>query len=607
MPRGSHAKGGLRSHRRRIGKHLILAPWIIITVVGALVLAGLSTGYVYLVTRGCDGEKVTATVVADPSIASILEKQAQSWNTTEPSVNGQCAAVSVVQKDSASAAAALAPSWDPRVDGPRPDVWVPESSLWMQLAASRQDAARMLPDKQPRLARSPAVIAMPEPMGKAIGAPRTRLTWHDLATSYAGSLWSQHGHPDWGGFRFVPTDPTVSTAGLHALAAMADSDDNGDITQTERESLNRLWQAKADYKSDTDSILQKLSEADATSSQAAMKVVSAFPALEQDVVAYNESNPRMRLTAAYPSDGSADADFPYLVLGWPTGTPHIDPTAQHHRDDVARKFLGQLRDSTARKAFLDAGYRDPNRKPGANLTADNGVARTVPTMPRAVMTPDSISQAVSNWTAISRTTNILLVMDTSTDMADQVPGTDKTKLQIAGEAAAEAIRLFGTKAKVGLWAYSSDLADGKDYKQVVPVGNINDPLDGGTRGTAIRDDLSALQTSGQPGLFNTATAAYAWMRQHYVSDASNQIVIITGSGQDAGNGKGLSDATSELSKGDKNHPLPVVTVGYGKPVDLPALQTLSQASGGRAYATDSPTEISKLLLTALFSGTPAPH
>ncbi len=607
MPRGSHAKGGLRSHRRRIGKHLILAPWIIITVVGALVLAGLTTGYVYLVTRGCDGEKVTATVVADPSIAGVLEKQAQNWNSSEPSVNGQCAAVTVIQKDSASAAAALAPSWDPRVDGPRPDVWVPESSLWTQLAASRQDAARMLPDKQPSLARSPAVLAMPEPMGKAIGAPHTKLTWHDLATAYAGSLWAQHGHPDWGEFKVDMTDPTVSTAGLHALAAMADANGNGDITKTERESLNRLWQVRADYKTDTDSILQKLSEADVTSSQAAMKVVSAFPALEQDVVAYNDTNPRMRLTAAYPSDGSADADFPYLVLGWPSGTPHIDPTAQHHRDDVARTFLDKLRGKAGRDAFLNAGYRDPNRKPGASLTADNGVARTVPTMPRAVMTPDSISQAVSNWTAISRATNTLLVVDTSTDMGDEVPGTGKTKLQIAGDAAAEAINLFGSLARIGLWAYSSDLAPDEAYKQLVPVGNINDPLDGGTRGTAIRDDLSSLQTSGQPGLFNTATAAYHWMRQHYVPDASNQIVIITGSGQDSGNGKGLSDVTTELSKGDKNHPLPVITVGYGKPVDLPALQTLSQASGGRAYATDSPTEVSKLLLTALFSSAPAPH
>ncbi|MGA8113173.1 MAG: substrate-binding and VWA domain-containing protein [Actinocatenispora sp.] len=611
MPRGSHAKGGLRSHRRRIGKHLVIAPWIIITMVSVLVLAGLSTGYVYLVTRGCDGAPVTATVVADPGVYSILQRQAQSWETTDPAVDGHCAKVNVQAKDSASTASVLAPTWDPRTDGPRPDVWVPESTQWMQLAAYRQDAARMLPDKQPSLARSPAVIAMPAPMAKAIGAPKTKLTWHDLATGdkYAGSRWALHGHPEWGAFKFAMSNPTVSTAGLHALTAIADANDNGDITNDERTLLNRLWQIKSDYRPDTDGILQGLTLKDATSSKAALDDVSAFPALEQDVAAYNEASPRVPLAAVYPKDGSTDANFPYLVLKWTSTANHrVDSTAQHQRDDVARAFLKTLRSSAGRKAFLSEGFRDANRRPGTGLTAANGVARTVPTLPRAVMTPDSVSQTVSNWSAISQPSNVLVVMDVSDDMGTEVQGTGKTKLQIAGQAAANAISLFGPQATIGLWAYSSQLDGDKDYQKIVDVGNINDTINGGTRGTAIRDKLPSLYTGGQPGLFNATKAAYQWMRDHYRAGASNQVVVITGTGEDSGDGDGLAGLTSDLSRSqDKDHPLPVVTVGYGSSIDMTALQTIAQSSNGRTYATSSPTEISKVLLTALFSGPPPPQ
>lgn len=607
MPRGNHAKGGLRSHRRRIGKHLIIAPWIIVTVVAVVVFAGLSVTWAYLVTRGCSGATVTATVVVDQSVQSVVDKQAGAYNQAEHTVDQRCAKVDVQQKDSASVAAALAPSWNTRTDGPRPDAWVPESTLWMRMAASRHDAAAMLPDRQPSLARSPAVIAMPAPMAKALTAQDPNVTWHDIATEYAGKVWAKYGHADWGGFKVAVTDPTVSTAGLHALTAMADANNDGDITPGEQSTLNQIWSLKSDYQTDTDTILQKLSSADAKSATAALQTVSAFPALEQDVISYDEDGPRTPLTAVYPKDGSADADFPYLVINWShRTTPAINPDTQRVRSDIAQSFLTQLRGADARTAFLDAGYRDPNRKPGSQMTAANGVQRTVPTVPRSVVTPDSISTAVSTWTAISRQSNVLIVMDVSSSMGQAVPGTGKTKLQLAAQATGDTLFRFGPGARLGLWDFASNVnGNGDNYEQIVPIGKKDDTYQGDTRFVAIRNQLNELSPTGQPTLFDTAIAAYKQMRKDYQPGASNQIVIITGDGGDSASKAGLADVTSQLEKlADKDHPLPIVTVGYGTQVDLNSLQTVSQASGGRTYTASSPTEISRVLLTALFSGAP---
>ncbi|GAA3514513.1 substrate-binding domain-containing protein [Actinocatenispora rupis] len=604
MPRGNHAIGGLRSHRRRFGSRLIVAPWIIITVAAVLVLAGLTVTYVHLVTRGCSGTTVTATVLADQSVQSIVDKQAAAYNADQQSVDGHCARIDVQQKDSASVAAALAPSWNPRTDGPRPDAWVPESSLWVRMAASRQDAAAMLPERQPSLARSPAVIAMPAPMAKALGPVAS---WHDLATRYAGKRWVMFGHADWDAFKVAVTDPTVSTAGLHAMTAMADANNDGDITDSERRTLNQLWQYKAEVESGPDRILQRLSVADADGPAAVLRTVSAFPALERDVVSYNEEGPRVGLTAVYPKDGSSDADFPYLVVNW-SGAP-VDGAAQRVRSDVARAFLARLRGTAARAAFQDAGYRDANRKPGPAVTAANGVARTVPTMPRAVMTPASISQTASVWAAISRESNVLVVMDVSAAMGKQVPGTGRTGLQLAASATGAAVNLMTPQpdTRVGLWDYAENVnGNGDNQEELVPLGKINDTYQGSTRAVAVNDALDHLSAVGKPTLFDAALAAYRTVRAHYRPSAINQVVIITGDGGDSASKTRGAELTAQLADlADRKHPVPIVTVGYGAHVDLDSLQAISQATGGRTYQATSPTQISSVLLTALFSRAPA--
>ena len=164
---------GVRSHRRGgPKKRLIVAPWIVFSTLGVLVLAGIGVGYTYLVRSSCSGE-VKATIVSSPSMQPVLDSLVRNWQNTAPAVTGRCAALEIEGKDSAVMAQALgtATSGTPS-RGRRPTSGCPTPSAWVRRASTAAIAERMVPDLQPSLARTPTVIAMPKPMAEALGWPR---------------------------------------------------------------------------------------------------------------------------------------------------------------------------------------------------------------------------------------------------------------------------------------------------------------------------------------------------------------------------------------------------------------------------------------------------
>jgi Ca-activated chloride channel family protein len=591
MPPHGH-QANVRSHRRGGRKRrLAVAPWILFTLVLALVAGGVTVGYRRLARQPCTGE-VKATVAASPAMASLLDGLARTWQNGEPAVHGRCAAVEVEARDPAVMAQALGTDWDDKSGGPPPDAWVPDSGAWVRRASSASLAERMMPDLQPSLARTPMVIAMPKPMAEALGWPDTKLTWQDVVTRFAGGAdgWKQVGK-DWGPFKFGMTDPLKSTSGLLALMAILDADDDGEITPAEQATVVKLKQVRAVYTAGTDQILNELAKADAQGEDAALRYVSAFPALEQDVLTYNASGPKVPLVAVYPSNGSADADHPYLVLD--------APWADKDRQDVARAFLAFLRGPQGRAQFLDAGYRDPNRAPGKGLTQTAGFSPKLTTVPRAVLLPESVSHAVDTWTALTRPTNVLLVLDVSGSMKDPVPGTGKTRLALAKEAAHSAVTIFADDTQAGLWAFSTQLDGGNDYKQLVPLGKLAE----GDRRANMLAAVDALAPATDTGLYDTVAAAQQAVVAHYQAGATNLVVLMTdGKNDDPPGGLSLDQLKEKLAqnKADAAHRVPVVTVAFGEDADAATLQDISRATGAASYNAKNAFDINQVLQTAIF-------
>jgi Ca-activated chloride channel family protein len=597
MPNGSLA--AVRSHRRGgPRRRLIVTPWIVFSVVGALSLAGLSVGYAYVVRGSCSGQ-VKATIISSPNIQPVIAALARGWQDTQPAVRGRCAAVEIVARDSAVLAQALGANgdWDTKTEGPPPDVWMPDSSVWVRRASTAAIAERMMPDLQPSVARTPAVIAMPKPMAEALGWPKVQLSWQEVINKFAGSPdgWKTF-NKDWGPFKFGMTDPLKSTAGLLALMAVLDGNDDGEVGPDEQNAVLKLKQVRAIYAASTDQIFSELRSADGQGQDAALKYVSAFPALEQDVLTYNQNNPKVPLVAIYPTNGSGDADYPYLALDAPWAT--------RDRQAAAKSFLQYLRGPQGRSAFLNRGFRDSNRAAGKGLTEINGFAAKLATLPRAVLLADSVKQSMDTWTALTRPTNVLVVLDVSGSMNDPVPGTGRTKLALAKDAAKSAVSLFAGDTRAGLWAFSSKQDGTKPYRSLVPIGKIGDQVNGHGRKDEMLSQIDRLQATGATGLYDTIAAAQQIVVDSFQSGSTNLVVLMTDGKNEPDGGAGISvdqlkDRLTQ-NNSDKNRRVPVVTVGYGEDADFAILQNISASTGATSYTSKTGFDINQVLLTAIF-------
>lgn len=594
MPYGRPAT--VRSHRRGgPRRRLAIAPWLVIATVVVLVGGGLTAGYVYLIKGGCTGE-ATATVVVTPRIETIMQSLSQRWQETSPQVKGVCARVTVSAKDSAEVANALAGEWDTKTQGEPPDAWVPDSTAWVRRASVDADAERIMPDLQPSLARSPTVIAMPREMAQAAGMTGDPLTWKEIIDKLnVADGWKSYQHAEWGQFKVGLADPQVSTAGLLALMAISDTDDSGDVDETEQATLLGLKKVIKLQVGTTNEIFTGLTNAADQNADVALKYVSAFPALEQEVLSYNLKNPKVPLVAVYPKDGTAEADFPYLVLNaaW----------AQPQRQDVATAFMRYVRSASGKASFLDAGFRDANRAPGKDLKPANGVTEKITALPRAVLLPESVQHAAASWTAVTRPTNVLLVFDCSGSMAGKVKGTGKSRMDLTKAAAVNALALFDDQARVGVWSFSTS-QQGKDYREVVPIGALGDANNATTQRDALLKAIDNLRPGGNTGLYNTVWAAHQNVRASFQAGAVNMVVLLTDGADDnnIANTVSLDKLVNDLKaqSADAGKRIPVVTIGLGIDSNSDVLRQISGATQAPTYSSPTSFDISQVLLSALF-------
>jgi len=595
----SHRRGGARRRPSRFG------PWTAAALVGVLVLAGVVVGYQQLLARACSGQ-VTARVVAAPAIAATLDRMATEWLASEPSISdGTCARVLVESRDSAEVANALAAGWDRR-HGEPPHAWVPASSAWARRAAVSEQAAALLPDDQPSIARSPTVIAMPEPMAAALGWPEVRLgdeevRWRTVVDAFAaGQGWERFDHPEWGPLRLGMTDPTRSTAALHALGALLDADDDGELTDGELADAFTVRDTMAAdvYHPTTEQLLTGLEDAAGGDEAAGMRHVSAFPALEHEVLNHNLRHPSVRLSAVYPVDGAADADYPYLILD----AEWVDERTRQ----AAQAFLSFALGPRVQAELRAAGFRGPEREPGETFTADLGVVADLSTPERTPLAPASVARLVAQWTTMTRSTNLLFLLDVSGTMAVEVPGTGLTRLDVVKEAVTEVVGLFPDEASVGCWEFSTAIDGDLDYRSLVPLGRLDDVMeDDRLRREHLLSAVAGLTPYADTGLYNALSAAYDAMLANYDDESTNTIVVVTDGGDDTGGRPGLS--LDQLLEHLRQAPAPgqqvrVVAVALGDDADVESLETIASATGGRVHRVPLDGDVVGAVRTAVFGG-----
>lgn len=573
------------SRHRRSGR----LRWIAVAVGMALVAA---TGTIAATLRSvadCIQPPVTLNVAASPDQYPVVNGVAEQFNAGNRAIGDRCAQIAVQAMPSSFAAATLSPDWDEQRDGTRPDVWIPDSSAWSLVATGRPDAAALLPtEPAPSLASSPVVLAMQQPMAEALGWPEEPIGWTDLLETFSrGQTWEQFGHPEWGSFRLGLADPTRSTAGLAAVLTVLDPDNDHALSDQERLGGIAFTQLVTLSEEDTSLLLRSYGVAGAQPAA----LPAGFPILERDLAAYDAGDSAIPLVPVYVREGTLFADYPYTVLraSW----------VDEDQRELAGQFLAQLSGPDGQRAYAEAGFRAAGHSAAgvALLSPDRGFIAEVASPPRQ-LTVEGLGQLLGVWPALARPNNVLILLDTSGSMDNQVPGTDLTRLELLQNAATEGLALLNNQTVVGLWEFAAGLTPTTPYRELVPIGPAGEQVGGVDRRQAMTAAIQGLDAEGGTALYDTIHDAYLAMQRVWQPKAQNLLVVITDGRDEDHDGRSLPQLLDQLGEAvQPDRPLPVVALAVGPEADAAALAQITDVTGGRTViARDDASAVQQVIV-----------
>lgn len=557
--------------RRRAGRGTVFVP-----LAGAVALAVLLGVAAYVVVNkgpGCAGETVKLSVVASPDIHPAVQKIATRFAKSGRAVDGKCVAVTVKSAQPADVANAMAGT-GPTSGKLDPDLWIPDSSLWLS-----------------------GVKDAPKPAGSAASTPVV------LAASKAGADKLQSAFsPSWTGLmsaanaanpdglarkvRVLALDPTQNAAGLGGLlAGAAVLKQAGGGEETLVGVLRRMSESTV---STTDSMF-------ATLTKAAARIPVGVTS-EQSVWSYNTTTtPSNPAVALYPAEGTISLDYPMIITA-------KDATTRK----AAQALATEVTSPRGRKTIQDYGFRTPDGVGGGLLKADNGVSAKKPAVipPPDAATVTRLSQA---WHQIKLGTKMLALIDVSGTMALPADKTGITRMRAITDISIEGLKLFPDKAEIGIWAFSDNMnGEGVDWKPLVHIGPLAQQINGVTRREVITQALRKAQAipTGNTGLNDTLWAAYQKMTKEYEPDKVHTILLFTdGVGNDDPNG-GISN-TEILRKlkdaYDPKRPVSLLIISFNtqKDEDRTQMTSIAKATGGAAYFPQTVLEIRNIFLKGI--------
>ena len=200
------AGSGRRERSRRVGTAKLLAIAIAVSAVCMVTLTARA-----VITRAdCSDTPVLVNVAVSYDIAPAIETVARAFNNQNFTTSGRCVEVQVTEGDSATQAN--------QIDGqaalgglPNIDAWIPDSSLWVDVARSYPLGAENVQPTGKSVARSPLMLVTTPAVAAKTHIFDSPPSWNVLLPPSDG------GPPASLGLAVDLPDPTDSSAGLATL------------------------------------------------------------------------------------------------------------------------------------------------------------------------------------------------------------------------------------------------------------------------------------------------------------------------------------------------------------------------------------------------------
>jgi Ca-activated chloride channel family protein len=483
----------------------------------------------------------------------------------------------------------------------QPDIWSPAGRVWLTLLNGKwQQKHRSAiistgAADTPSLVNSPVVIAMWKSEAEALGWPNTPIGWAEIA-KLSTQGWSAFGHPElqrrFGDFKFGHTRPDLSNSGLDGVLAeyYAGAQEQHSLSLHDVQSASTR-----DFVSNVESSIIYYGDNSDSSSTGffasemfchGLGYLSAAVMYENLVIAGNEgkvadsNNKACRLpelvVAIYPREGTFYSDHPFVIPQASWVTPSIKAAAQVFRD-----FL--LAPAQQQKA-LQYGFR-----PGilgmpldAVVNSANGVDARQPQAALIVPPADVVQAVLTSWENQRRKVDVMLIIDRSGSMTDQVGGV--SKISAAKEGLAEFVGLLGDSDGLGLTAFSDSI------DMLTPVSAL------GPKRQEVLSQIDSIRAQGATYLYDTIDQQYRVLQT--LNSRHIKVIVVLTDGMDQTSqhtteSQLLQDITATGTNAGQS--IKVFTIAYGMDADKDVLVKIANASGGQEYV-GSPQNIKQVYL-----------
>jgi Mg-chelatase subunit ChlD len=547
----------------------------------------------------CEGAPPrTVVVAADPTIAEPLREATADLGRAPLEVGG-CVSVVVTAQDPLRTASQLSTLPPEQL----PDLWVPDSSTWLDRVAPNAAGSEVPLVAVGSLASSPLVVAANTATVSELGWQETPPTWAEVLTS---------GRP------VALPDRAGSAAGVSALVALrqsvlaaADPPEQGPVAvQTALTAVANAIEA-----ADVTSLDESFEAAAAAGARAPV-----VPTSEQQWFLRTRGAEVPSTVAVRPRDGSVVLDYPLIRLDRQQAGQNLEAVEGVIRvleDDGRRRArawgfsepatLPGEEPSTAAAAAASPAPSGANPSPAPSLP-DPSVPGALPSLAAPATAPllppptaEQIDTLLADLERLSRPARALLVVDASLSM--QAPTGSGTRATLARDAVKTSVALFPDSATVGLWFFAVGMGPGgQDHVEVVPMRPMTEDAGGVSQRAAVlagTDTLVDRLTPGGTGLNDTVLAAVRSVREGYDPEASNVVVVVTDGRNDA-DGISQEELVATLAaENDPERPVRVVVVGLAQDSDPAALRAIADATGGQAYVAERPEDFQTVLFDAL--------
>jgi len=448
--------------------------------------------------------------------------------------------------------------------GIQPVLWSPASSLWGRLLDFEADKP-WVPDDNPSIVRTPLVIAMWEPLARALGWPRKQIGFAQilkLALDRRG--WAAYGKPEFGQFKLGHTNPDFSTSGLSAVVAeysAATGQREGlslaDVDQSAvRRRIKAIERSIVHYGDTTLFFSDQLKRyGPAYASAVAME--------EATLVDFNKNRSGTKLVALYPSEGTFYSDNPLITLQ--------APWVSEPQKRGAKLFADWLAAHVKPDVAAAAGFRpaDSTKRPGAPIDQAHGADPALPRRLLSLPDPRVLARVKVDWRQDRKPANIALVVDTSGSMSEE------SKLDQAKRGLQVFFSQLSPQDRVGLIAFNDKVS------RVVPVSPF------ATTRPRLQAAVRDLFPDGQTAVYDAAQAGLAEIQALKDPTRINSVVVLT-DGEDNQSSTDSNTLVAALTRQARSEGLSVrvYTIAYGREANKSVLQQIASSSGGKEYIGD---------------------